>query len=210
MYIEETNTEKFLREWNWLPIRLILDEAHLYFFSRDFKKFATDDLLILTQCRKRNIQIFFITQELAQIDILIRRLVPNVYWYQKMILWFRRQVLYYFKTAETSDIWDEINVEVIEKELLYPNRYQKLIYPKIKQYFNQRFLTYHVVWSLNKLDWNYDEFLSRLMPKLDDMEKHIVENKEENNTLENSFRNHKIWPISDIEDKQILWETIVN
>lgn len=173
-YIEETNTEKYLRNWKRLPIRVVLDEAHLYFFSREFKKFATEDLLILTQCRKRNIQIFFITQELAQIDILIRRLVPYVYRYQKLILWFRRQVLYYFKTSETSDIWDEINVELIEKEILRPNWLQKLLTPELKYYFWQRYLTYHVVGSLNKLFSSYGDFLNRLLPKLDEMETQTI------------------------------------
>jgi len=193
MYIEETNTEPYLRKWQRLPIRLILDEAHLYFFSREFKKFATDDLLILTQCRKRNIQMFFITQELAQIDVLIRRLVPYVYWYQKILFWFRRQILYYFKTSETSDIWDEINVEIIEKEILRPNRLQKLMTPTLKYYFEQRFLTYHVVWSLEKLFSNYEQFLERLIPNLNEMEKHILENEEKNTENNNKFENHKIW-----------------
>jgi len=83
-YIQETNIETFFKTATWLPIRVVVDEAHLYYFSRDFKKFDFDTLLILTQCRKRKVSIDFITQELAQIDVFIRRLVPYVSRYQNL------------------------------------------------------------------------------------------------------------------------------
>ena len=66
-------------------IVLIVDEAHLYFNSRKRDKSGLMDRLdiILTQCRKRNIKIFFISQRLKRVDINIRRMTDYVVRYKR-------------------------------------------------------------------------------------------------------------------------------
>jgi type IV secretory pathway VirB4 component len=84
-YSQTTNNKDRLNDYKtFRPIIFILDEAHLYFFSRWFSKnFDKEQLIILTQVRKRKISMYLITQELAQLDSTFRRLVPAVRKYYK-------------------------------------------------------------------------------------------------------------------------------
>lgn len=76
-------------------IVIVVDEAHLYFNARKWDKGGLMERLdiILTQCRKRNIKIFFISQRLKRVDINIRRMTDFVIRYKKRsipILWIQR------------------------------------------------------------------------------------------------------------------------
>lgn len=173
LYIQATNTFDRFKEKDFPYIRIVIDEAHLYFFSRDFKSMNKTHLLMLTQCRKRYIQVDFITQELAQLDVFMRRLMPYVMNYEKRIFGLHRATMYYFKVSEVSDIGDEMNVEKLETEYLMPDKIQTLFNPKLKNYFDQRFLTYYVIWSNSVLkDYTFNKFMDLL-------EKHRLAFKEQ-------------------------------
>lgn len=173
LYIQATNTFDRFKEKDFPYIRIIIDEAHLYFFSRDFKSMNKTHLLMLTQCRKRFIQVDFITQELAQLDVFMRRLMPYVMNYEKRIFGLHRASMYYFKVSEVSDIGDEMNVEKLETEYLMPDKIQQFFNPKLKNYFDQRFLTYYVIGSNSVLqDYTFNKFMNLL-------EKHRLAFKEQ-------------------------------
>ncbi|MEO5351487.1 MAG: hypothetical protein H7836_17860 [Magnetococcus sp. YQC-3] len=65
-YIKNTNEKEELKKYNTMrPIYMLIDESHLYFYSREFKNnISSDDLIVLSQCRKRKISIEFIVQDL--------------------------------------------------------------------------------------------------------------------------------------------------
>ena len=91
-YIRDTNNyDELKKSIDFPPIKIIVDEAHLYLFAREFKSFTKDLLLVLTQCRKRDISIDFITQELWQIDVFIRRLCPYIEYFESAPLWLTKQ-----------------------------------------------------------------------------------------------------------------------
>ncbi|MEI6774983.1 MAG: hypothetical protein WCL18_09820 [bacterium] len=144
-YIADSNTSDRFKAKDFPLIRIIIDEAHLYFFSRDFKALNKTALLILTQCRKRFIQVDFVTQELAQLDVFMRRLMPYVMNYEKWLFGFQRATMYYFKVAEVSDIGDELKVEQLETEYIRPDRVQTRFNKELEHYFAQRYLTYYVI-----------------------------------------------------------------
>lgn len=152
-YIAVTNTIDRFKKIDFPFIRIIIDEAHLYFFSRDFKSLNKTALQIITQCRKRFIQVDFVTQELAQLDVFMRRLMPYVMNYEKRLFGFQRATMYYFKVAEVSDIWDELKVEALETEYLRPDKIQKYFNKKLQHYFDQKYLTYHVIWVNEELKY---------------------------------------------------------
>lgn len=145
LYIEATNKIERFKEKDFPLIRIIIDEAHLYFFSRDFKALNKTALLILTQCRKRYIQVDFVTQELAQLDVFMRRLMPYVMNYEKRLFGMQRATMYYFKVAEVSDIGDEMRVEELETEYIWPDKVQKYFNRSLEKYFAQKYLTYYVI-----------------------------------------------------------------
>lgn len=159
-YIQETNNDVTFRMWYFPPIRLIVDEAHLYYFSRDFKALDKEILLIMTQCRKRRIAVDFVTQELAQLDIFIRRLCPFVVNYSTLPFWFRVESLYYMKTAESTELWeDNVNTELVSSQYMRNNRRSLLFKPSLKDYFNQKHLTYYIIGADHLLDeFTYEDF----------------------------------------------------
>ena len=64
-------------------IILVVDEAHLYFDSRNWKNYSSSLDVILSQCRKRNIKVLFISQRLKRVDLNIRRLADFVIRYRR-------------------------------------------------------------------------------------------------------------------------------
>ena len=85
-YCKITNRDikKYYNErFKYKNIILVVDEAHLYFDARAYKDYSKDLDCVLTQCRKRNIQSFFISQRLKRIDINIRRLTDFVIRYDR-------------------------------------------------------------------------------------------------------------------------------
>lgn len=171
-YIEETNIVEFMKAWYKIPIKLIIDEWHIYYFARDFKALDKEILLILTQCRKRRISIDIITQELRQIDVFMRNLSPYVYWYNDIFLWVRKQSVFYMPNGDVTNVTDE-KVEEIDKEFLMPDRWQKLFNRGLQTFFDQRFLTYHIIWLWSHFQLSYDEFYDYLKNK-DEINKAII------------------------------------
>ena len=47
-YLQDTNHTEYLQDMLFVPIKIIVDEAHLYYFSRDFKAFDMEMMTILT------------------------------------------------------------------------------------------------------------------------------------------------------------------
>jgi len=173
VYFQDTNFENYLKTDNFRPIVFILDESHLYFFSRNFMKNLQDETMItVSQCRKRNILIRFVTQELAQLDSTFRRLVPYVRKYYTWIAWFSFYRDYYMKTDEV-DVKNEEKVEVIGKgwfltpwKLFWNLKYK--ISDKYKQYHSERWVSRYIVglkmkyWKNLLDDFTYLDFLQRL------------------------------------------------
>lgn len=92
-------------------IILVVDEAHLYFNARKWDKWGLMERLdiLLTQCRKRNIKIFFISQRLKRVDINIRRMTDFVIRYKLRripILWIQRSM----KTIYENE-WDLADIQ---------------------------------------------------------------------------------------------------
>lgn len=147
-YIYDTNdTEELKKNFDFPPIKLIIDEAHLYFFARDFKTFTKDALLVLTQCRKRELWVDFITQEFWQLDVFIRRLAPFVQNFEKKPLWFIRESILYCNNPETTTLRDESSFN--EEDMCYfiPWKYQSYFKPSLKEYYTWEFMTKKVIWK---------------------------------------------------------------
>lgn len=88
-YISVTNdqiNEYYDNVHKYKNIIVICDEAHLYFDSRHavMKGNNMEKLnLVLTQCRKRKVKFYMITQRLSNIDIRLRKLCDYVEEYKK-------------------------------------------------------------------------------------------------------------------------------
>lgn len=85
-YCKITNKDikKYYEErWKYKDIILVVDEAHLYFDSRNRKNYSSSLDVILSQCRKRNIKVLFISQRLKRVDLNIRRLADFVIRYRR-------------------------------------------------------------------------------------------------------------------------------
>ncbi len=144
-WIYKTNEDVenyFYRMKDYKNIVLIVDEAHLYFNSRRRDRGGLIDRLdvILTQCRKRNIKIYFISQRLKRVDLNIRRMTDYVIRYKRQwipILWIQRSFRTLYENAwDIADIqgdewktyvmnwegWTKSDVEksVIESDMFRP------------------------------------------------------------------------------------------
>ena len=186
-YSKTTNTKEILNEyWKFRPIIFILDEAHLYFFSRWFaKNFDKEQLIILTQVRKRKISMYLITQELAQLDSTFRRLVPAVRKYYKGFGFWRWYVDYYFKKDDT-DMKDPMIAEKvwwgpIFGAYLAPNIkawLTRILNLRTKSYFDEFWTSYFITgfWKILPLNYNLDSFLKDLYKKDENEKKWIKTN----------------------------------
>ena len=142
-YIYDTNKSEDLKNSiDFPPIKIIVDEAHLYLFAREFKTFTKDLLLVLTQCRKRDISIDFITQELWQIDVFIRRLCPYIEYFESSYLWTTKQSIFYCLDSDATSMRKEESFEEVESTYLLPFSRVPYIKPSIKWYYEQKYLNY--------------------------------------------------------------------
>ena len=73
----------YLERFKYKDIVLVVDEAHLYFDARKWKQYSDMLDVILSQCRKRNIKCFFMSQRLKRVDLNIRRLSDFVVRYSR-------------------------------------------------------------------------------------------------------------------------------
>lgn len=149
-YIYYTNkSEDLKKDFDFPPIKIIVDEAHLYLFAREFKSFTKDLLLVLTQCRKRSISIDFITQELGQIDVFIRRLCPYILYYENIpiIKWLEctRASIMYCLDPDTTSIRKEDSFEEVESTLLLPFKRWIKFDKSLAWYSNQEYFTKKVI-----------------------------------------------------------------
>lgn len=125
-WIRATNDDVetyYLSQFDYKNIVLIVDEAHLYFNARKRDKGGLMERLdvILTQCRKRNIKIFFISQRMKRVDINIRRMTDFVIRYKKRsipILWIQRSTRTVYENQwDLADIqWDDSKTYVMNSE----------------------------------------------------------------------------------------------
>jgi len=172
-YIRDTNDFAELhKNFDFPPIKMIVDEAHLYLFARDFKAFTKDLLLVLTQCRKREISIDFITQELWQIDVFIRRLCPYIEYFEEKPLGLTKQSIFYCLDSDCTSMRDENAFEEIESSYLLPFKRGPYFKPILKNYYEQRFLTKYVIgWKdvyssteseEEKVSYQYEYFSKKL------------------------------------------------
>lgn len=125
-WIRATNDDVetyYLSQFDYKNIVLIVDEAHLYFNARKRDKWGLMERLdvILTQCRKRNIKIFFISQRMKRVDINIRRMTDFVIRYKKRsipILWIQRSTRTVYENQwDLADIqWDDSKTYVMNWE----------------------------------------------------------------------------------------------
>lgn len=89
-------------------IEIIIDEAPLYFWNREFKNFPKKLLNFLVQLRKLNVSMKVIAQDLKMLDINFRRLCYNVKKYYKFIH-FIRFYKNYELLSEDANLNDPIN-----------------------------------------------------------------------------------------------------
>lgn len=157
-YLKDTNYPYFLAWQTFVPIKIIIDEAHLYYFSRDFKAFDMEMMTILTQCRKRLITIYFITQELWQIDKFLRRLCPDVIVYNKTWRNLVAKSHMYFISTEKTDMSDEFNVEEISTKTIWRDSRRLYFNKNLKAFFDQKYLTYYICWAENLFDRSKEDF----------------------------------------------------
>lgn len=178
-YIRDTNNyDELKKSIDFPPIKIIVDEAHLYLFAREFKSFTKDLLLVLTQCRKRDISIDFITQELWQIDVFIRRLCPYIEYFESAPLWLTKQSIYYCLDADTTSMRDEDKFDEVESVYLLPFSRWPTFRPILKWYYEQKFLTKYVIWwediySTSESDdlttsYKYNDFKDLMMKKTEE------------------------------------------
>lgn len=162
-YIEATNNLEDMQQHIFPPIKIIVDEVHCYYFARDFKAFDKTVMTIMTQCRKRRITIDFISQELAQLDIFIRRLSPLVLCYEKAFFGFKKAVLYYARNNEGTDLWNETAFEELDNTLIFPDKRVLWFNPKLKNYYEEKYLTYFVAGFRNVLPdgYNFNDFKTK-------------------------------------------------
>jgi len=209
-YIHDTNNlDDLKKSIEFPPIKIIVDEAHLYLFARDFKGFTKDILLVLTQCRKRDISVDFITQELWQIDVFIRRLCPYIEYFQKLPLGLTKQSILYSLDVEGTSMKNEEMFEEVESSWLLPFSRWPVFNKKIKDYYDQKYLTKFVIGYENvrytdedKSDTfskRYPEFKDKMLKNLEEFRKP----KPKQVTLFNKLYK-KIWPKEHINDDLLL------
>jgi len=193
-YLRDTNTFEYLQDSVFVPIKIIIDEAHLYYFSRDFKSFDMEMMTILTQCRKRLVSIYFITQELPQIDKFLRRLCPEVIVYTRWSLWLVYKNLMYFKSTERSDIADDYNVEMLSSRIVWRDWLRLFFNKDLQKFFDQQFLTYYIcgAWDIYSLDYAWffsfinnrrNQILDRLEWKNEDTISEDIPKDSEDNSI---------------------------
>lgn len=112
-YCKITNKDikKYYDErFKYKDIVLVNDEAHLYFDARKYKEYSEMLDIILSQCRKRNIKVFFISQRLKRVDLNIRRLSDFVLRYSR----YWRAILPKSQSVERiiySNEWDLADIK---------------------------------------------------------------------------------------------------
>lgn len=123
VWVKETNSKlELFDQSKFKDIHLVIDEAQLYFPSNVIKSELVDRLKVfLSQCRKRNISVYFIAQRTALVQKMIRRYSDFIIRYKRRTFyllgttWCRRYI--YENEADISDInWEDGNNVYISTE----------------------------------------------------------------------------------------------
>lgn len=205
-YIHDTNNlDELKKSIDFPPIKIIVDEAHLYLFARDFKWFTKDILLVLTQCRKRDISVDFITQELGQIDVFIRRLCPYIEYFQKLPLWLTKQSILYSLDVEWTSMKNEDMFEEVESSRLLPFSRWPIFNKKVKDYYTQKYLTKFVIGyeNVRYSDEDKDDSVSKRYPEFKEkMLKNLEEYRKPKPKQEFALNKliKKLWPKTHVND----------
>lgn len=171
-YMKQTNKDLlsyFTNSSQYKDIVFVIDEAHLYFDSRHAatKWNNMEKLwLILTQCRKRKVKFYIVTQRLTNIDIRIRRLADYVEEYRcTSVLWLVQRVRKktYENLGDIGDLeadnvmrfvdWEQVTYKseaLIDSSFFRPLTTVLNIFVFMsvayRQLMREEYLTYHVVW----------------------------------------------------------------
>lgn len=153
----------YLERFKYKDIVLVVDEAHLYFDARKWKQYSDMLDVILSQCRKRNIKCFFMSQRLKRVDLNIRRLSDFVVRYSRTwipILPNSQSVerIVYSNEWDLADIqWDEAKTYIMNsekvKDSMEASILEKSSFKPLKSIFG-RFPYKDKRWELEKEAYN--------------------------------------------------------
>lgn len=183
-FLIETNRNDELNDYSsqWKDIIFVMDEAHRYLGARNFKenKDIWDKFgIILTQCRKRNIKMWFCTQRCRLIDINLRRLADYIYLYDAdRVFGIKRSWLNVFQAwGGVADLLgDDWTTRETIDDLLESRVYKglcshktdildslmKIKYPNWSLWDEQRISSYVCWLSNNNYLLDYEEFRASL------------------------------------------------
>jgi len=166
-YAEITNNQEFIETW-FRPISFNIDEVHKYFFSRTFEKNINEEnLMVITQLRKRSILWNLITQELAQLDVFFRRLT---WWIIKRFypfLWFLRLYrIYYVSNPEETQLEDETKSKLIKRGFYLAPNFLLFLNKNRRELYKEKWVSKIIVWFEDKLiDYTFTNFLEDIYTK---------------------------------------------
>lgn len=121
---------------------IIIDEAQLYFNSREFSKLTKSGIGMelldyLTMCRHYNLDIYFITQSHKRIDLQIRELSDYVYYLKNTIKipFLKIPILTYgYKFSDILEFEKYVNPNNFQKEYNSRLLLKFITYNDLKQY----------------------------------------------------------------------------
>lgn len=167
-YVRDTNDDLSLKKRNFKKIMYIIDEAVIYLDPLEVQRsFPKDVMRVFMQCRKRDISIFQVSQDLS-FQVKRTRIVSKIVRKYYHFLWgFYRD--FELLTNDSTDLKDERVAEQIGwwmlLGMLAPNWLKTLFHPFFVNYFLQRHLTNYVVGFSNKFNMTYEEFKEVLLFK---------------------------------------------
>lgn len=195
-------------------IILVIDEAPLYFWNRDFKTFPKKLLYFLVQLRKLNVLMIVIAQDLKMLDINFRRLCYNVRKYYSMLL-FIRMYKNYELLSEDANLNDPINTIMSRPYIKFWPFLTNLIFRKTTRFFGSSLYDTHelILPMYNILD---KEKLSWIFPytqKIETSEDYLIFHKQlekwfldyvyslKNKKLANYYLNiYNYWRIKNLQE----------
>lgn len=130
-------------------VRWIIDEAHVYFFTRDFKSFDKKLVFLMTQVRKVNLSFYIISQRRKQIDSFVRELAPESIYYtswQGIMSRLKKRDHIYFSD---SDMNNPDEAEIITSTMLLPPFLDRWLFKwdkDLQNFWRQWRLTNYLVW----------------------------------------------------------------
>ena len=122
IYTSYKLTKNMLREKSF-PVGsvLFIDEAQMWFGSREWKEFKKEDLLLFSQHRHFGYEMYLITQHPARLDTVIRE-IANIFWILDRYKLFTVATGYY-EYAHLDSLSDKVRKK--RKILLGLSRYYR-------------------------------------------------------------------------------------